>query len=95
MENKEGEISPSLCRVSTIVIVEQRVKNRLCRFPRGVRTWGRIVREFGSNLYTLLCLKWITNKVLLYTPKGILLKVIWQFRWIGGLEENGYMYMYD
>ena len=76
MENKEGEISPSLCRVSTIVIVEERVKNRLCRFPRGVRTWGRIVREIGSNLYTLLCLKWITNKDQLYIARGTLLNVM-------------------
>ena len=74
--------------------MEEQAKNRLCRFPGG-RTGGRIVREFGSNLYTLLCLKWITNKVLICTPKGTLLKVIWQFRWIGGLEKNGYMYMYD
>jgi len=28
--------------------------------------WGEgIVREFGMDRYTLLCLKWITNKVLL------------------------------
>ena len=26
-----------------------------------------IVREFGINIYTLLYLKWITNKVLLYS----------------------------
>ena len=25
-----------------------------------------IVKEFGVNMYTLLCLKWITNKVLMY-----------------------------
>ena len=25
------------------------------------------VREFGINIYTLLCLKWITNKDLLYS----------------------------
>ena len=28
---------------------------------------GRIVTEFGINIYTLLYLKWITNKDLLYT----------------------------
>ena len=30
--------------------------------------WGRegIVRDFGKVMYTLLCLKWITNKDLLY-----------------------------
>ena len=24
--------------------------------------WGGIVRKFGMDMYTLLCLKWITNK---------------------------------
>jgi len=28
---------------------------------------GGIVREFGINTYTLLNLKWISNKVLLYS----------------------------
>ena len=36
-----------------------------------------IVREFGINIYTLLYLKWITNKVLLYT-QGTLLSFMWQ-----------------
>ena len=36
-----------------------------------VVAWGMyweegIVREFGIDLYTLLCLRWITNKDLLY-----------------------------
>ena len=26
-----------------------------------------VVREFGMDMYTLLYLKWITNKVLLYS----------------------------
>ena len=30
--------------------------------------WGEgIVREFGMDMYTLLYLKWITNRVLLYS----------------------------
>ena len=30
--------------------------------------WGEgIVREFGTDMYTLLYLKWITNKDLLYS----------------------------
>ena len=28
---------------------------------------GGIVREFGTDMYTLLYLKWITNKDLLYS----------------------------
>ena len=40
-----------------------------------------IVREFGIDMYTLLYLKWITNKVLLY--HGTLLNVI------GSLDDRG------
>ena len=29
-----------------------------------------IVRELGLNMYTLLCLKWITNKDLLYSIRN-------------------------
>ena len=31
---------------------------------------GGIVREFGIDLYTLLYLKWITNKDLLYSTEN-------------------------
>jgi len=50
------------------------------------------VREFGVDMYTLLHLKWITNKDLLYStwnsaqcymPPG----------WEGSLGENGRMYI--
>ena len=33
----------------------------------GGKLGGGIVREFGSDMYTLLYLKWITNKDLLYS----------------------------
>ena len=37
-------------------------------FTRGEEGWGEgIVREFGTDMYTLLYLKWITNKGLLYS----------------------------
>ena len=29
--------------------------------------WGKGVREFGLDVYTLLYLKWVTNKDLLYS----------------------------
>ena len=53
-----------------------------------------IVREFGMDRYTLLYLKWITNKGVLYIALGTLLNVMWQLGWEGSLEENGYIYMY-
>ena len=31
------------------------------------RVWGGIVREFGNDIYTIMYLKWITNKDLLYS----------------------------
>ena len=48
-----------------------------------------IVRDFGMGTYTLLYLKWLTNKDLLYS--------VWDSTqcyvaaWMG---ENGYMYIY-
>ena len=54
---------------------------------------GGIVMEFGMDLHTLLCLKWITNKDLLYsTGKSAQYHVAaWMAR--GELGENRYMYM--
>ena len=52
-----------------------------------------IVREFGVDMYTLLCLKWTTNKDLLNST-GNLLNVIWQPGGEWGLGENGSMRMY-
>ena len=34
---------------------------------RGEGWWVWVVWEFGADMYTLLCLKWITNKDLLYS----------------------------
>ena len=53
-----------------------------------------IVREFGMDMYTLLYLKWITNKDLWYIAQGTLLNVKWQPGWEWSLGENGYMYLH-
>ena len=53
----------------------------------------RIIREFGIDMYTLIYLMWVTNKVPLYT-QGNLLNVMWQPEWKGRLRENGYTYVY-
>ena len=45
----------------------------------GVEGMEGIVREFGMDMYTLLCLKWITNKDLLYIAQGTLLNVMFLF----------------
>ena len=55
--------------------------------------WGGIVRNFGMDMYTLLCLKWTTNKT--YSrAQGALLHVMWQPGWDGGLGEKRSMYIY-
>ena len=50
-----------------------------------------MLREFGTNMYTLLYLKWMINKDI---AQGTLLNAMWQPRWHRNLEKNGYMYMY-
>ena len=49
--------------------------------------------NLGSTCYILLCLKWITNKALLYsTGKCAHYRVA---AWMGGVfGNNGYVYMY-
>ena len=52
-----------------------------------------IVKECGTDMYTLLYLKWITNKDLLYSTWNSVHCYV--PAWMGwGLGENGYMYMY-
>ena len=52
-----------------------------------------IVKEFGMDMYTLLYLKWITNKDLLYSTgnSSQCYVAAWMAAEFGG---NGYMYMY-
>ena len=53
-----------------------------------------IVRGFGMNMYTLLYLKWITNKDPYGMAHGTPLNVMGHPGWEGSLGENGSMYMY-
>ena len=55
----------------------------------------RIVRKFGMDVYTLLCIKFITNKDLQCSTRNFA-----QCYVVGCMgeefgRENGYMYMYD
>ena len=45
------------------------------------------------DIYTLLYLKWINNKDLLYSTLNSV-QIMWQPGWEGSLGENGYMYVY-
>ena len=42
---------------------------------RGEGNWGGIVREFGIDMYTLLYLKWITNKTYCIA-QGLILNIL-------------------
>ena len=57
----------------------------------GGKTGEGIGREFRMDMYTLLYLKWITNRTHC-TARGTLLSVTGQPGWEGSLGKNGYMY---
>ena len=63
-------------------------KRPIFRFISGSYTFFLHLREFGMDVCTLLHLKWITNKDLLYST-GNLVYVIWQPGREGHLGENG------
>ena len=55
---------------------------------------GESDREFGIDMYTLLYLKWVANKVLLYSTGNSAQYYV--AAWMGGeFGESGYMYIYD
>ena len=65
-------------------------RDRLREQAYGCQREG-IIRGFGMDMYTLLYLKWITNKDLCIAD-GTLLNAVWQSGW-EGFWENGYMCM--
>ena len=51
------------------------------------------IREFGVDMYTLLYLKWITNKDLPHRTRNSAQHYVTV--WMGGeLGDSGYMYMH-
>ena len=63
-------------------------------FPGGREGWKEgTVREFQMGRYTLLCLRWITHRVLLHA-RETLLSVMWQPGWEGSVGKSGYEYMH-
>ena len=73
-------------------LTKQRETHRLREWTYDCSGKGT-VREFGKVMYTLLYLKWITNKDLLYSTWNSAQCHV--AAWMGGgLGENGYMYMY-
>ena len=63
----------------------------------GLQEWGRrwgegIVREFGMDRYTLLYLKSVTNKDLLYSPGNS--AQCYVAAWMGGEFGEKWIHMY-
>ena len=55
--------------------------------------WGQgIVREFGVDMYTLLFLKWITNKDLLYSTGNSVPR--YRAAWMQGEFEEEWIHVY-
>ena len=73
----------------------KQIRKEIHRLREGIYgCWGEaMVREFGMDMYTLLYLKWITNRTAVL--QGTLLNVMRQPGWERSVVENGYMYMYD
>ena len=71
------------------IVVSPYLRCCYCRF----NSPHLLIREFGMDMYTLLCLKCIVNKDLLYSTWNS--AQCYVTAWMGeSLGENGYMYMY-
>ena len=54
--------------------------------------WEGLVREFGMDMYTLLYLKWKTNKVLLYSTGHSAQRYV--AAWVGGESGGEWIHAY-
>ena len=72
---------------------KQKETHRLRKQTYGCQGEG-VVRDFGKVMYTLLYLKWIPSKDLVYSS-GNSLNVLCQSGCEGCLGENGYMCMHS
>ena len=95
--DREGEILYdilymwNLKRNDTNELTKQKETHRLREWAYGCQGEG-IVREFGIDMYTLLYLKWIANKELVYNTGNS--AQCYVAAWMGGeYQENGYMCM--
>ena len=59
----------------------------------GERMGEGIVKEFGMDMHTLLYLKWITNKDLLYSTGNSARSYV--AAWIGGEFEEEWIHVYE
>ena len=74
------------------LLTKQKETHRLRKQTHDCRG-EEIVKDFGKIVYTLLYLKWIANKNLLYSTWNS--AQCYVPAWVGGrFGENGYMFMY-
>ena len=64
----------------------------LKKCPYQGRMGKGIAREFGMDMYTLLYLKWITNKALLYSTGNF--AQCYVVAWMGGEFAGQWIHMY-
>ena len=60
--------------------------------PGGKEWWGEIVGEFSIDMYTLLYLKWITSKILLYSTENS--AQCYVVAWVGGGFGGKWIHIY-
>ena len=75
------------------LFTKQKETHRLRKQTYGCQGEG-VVKDFGKVMYTLLYLKWIPSKDLVYST-GNSLNVLCQSGCEGCLGENGYMCMHS
>ena len=61
------------------------------RLPKGKGMGGGVNQEYGIDIYTLLDIKQITNKDILYSTRNSSQYSVWE----KNLKKSGYMYMYN
>ena len=75
------------------LFTKQKETHRLRKQTYGCQGEG-VVKDFGKVMYTLLYLKWIPSKDLVYST-GNSLNVLCQSGCEGCLGENGYLCMHS
>ena len=73
------------------LLTKQKLRERTYGSWMGGRD-ERTVREFGMDMYTVLCLKWITNKDLLYSTWNSVQCYV--AAWMGGQFGGEWIHVY-
>ena len=66
---------------------------KMLKMVTRVEGWRGILREFGLDMYTLIYLKWIANKVLLYSIRSS--AQCYVAAWMGGESGGEWIHVYE